>query len=466
MKIIKILSLIYISILVLSCANNQTKNKSFEKPNVILIMADDIGFEALQINGADDYKTPVLDSLARNGINFTNAYSQPLCTPTRVKIMTGKPNYINYEYFTYLNPNQKTFGNLFQENGYKTSLVGKWQLNGVQYDLENNQDLNRPYHFGFDEYCLWWLRERGDRFANPNIVQNGKKLETNIDDYGADIFSDFIVDFIEKNKNDPFFIYYPMALVHDPFRPTPDSKDWDDLDKRNSGNDPKYFSDMVTYMDKVVGTITDAIRKNNLDKNTILIFLGDNGTDKKVVTLNNGKEIKGSKGVTIKYGSNVPMILNWNNYINEPRTSDVLIDFTDFYATFEDILNVDKPDSYGKSLIPLMLNEGYKERDILITYYNPMWGSSGLTRGVYAQDKNYKLYKSGKFFKYSEDLFEENPISFNVFSEEENKIYNSLKKSLDSVPALPAQNHNGWKERGTEVKQSNKFNSIWQLNSE
>ena len=80
--------------------------------------------------------------------------------------------------------------------------------------------------------------------------------------------------------------------------------------------------------------------------------------------------------------------------------------------------------------------------------------------------KNFQTIKSGKFFKYSEDLFEENPISFNVFSEEENKIYNSLKKSLDSVPALPAQNHNGWKERGTEVKQSNKFNSIWQLNSE
>ena len=404
MKIIKILSLIYISILVLSCANNQTKNKSFEKPNVILIMADDIGFEALQINGADDYKTPVLDSLARNGINFTNAYSQPLCTPTRVKIMTGKPNYINYEYFTYLNPNQKTFGNLFQENGYKTSLVGKWQLNGVQYDLENNQDLNRPYHFGFDEYCLWWLRERGDRFANPNIVQNGKKLETNIDDYGADIFSDFIVDFIEKNKNDPFFIYYPMALVHDPFRPTPDSKDWDDLDKRNSGNDPKYFSDMVTYMDKVVGTITDAIRKNNLDKNTILIFLGDNGTDKKVVTLNNGKEIKGSKGVTIKYGSNVPMILNWNNYINEPRTSDVLIDFTDFYATFEDILNIQSPDSYGKSLLPLILNDGYKERDILITYYNPMWGSRGLDKGVYAQNKNYKFLVCGQNMNYENKI--------------------------------------------------------------
>ena len=126
-----------------------SSKKVSSKPNVVLIMADDIGFEALGINGTDDYKTPILDSLARNGINFTNAYSQPLCTPTRVKIMTGKPNYINYEYFTYLNPNQKTFGNLFQENGYKTTVVGKWQLNGIQYDLENNQDLNRPYHFGF-----------------------------------------------------------------------------------------------------------------------------------------------------------------------------------------------------------------------------------------------------------------------------------------------------------------------------
>ena len=465
MKIIKILSRIFISVLVLSCHNNQSKKISLEKPNVILIMADDIGFEALRINGADDYKTPVLDSLARNGINFTNAYSQPLCTPTRVKIMTGKPNYINYEYFTYLNPNQKTFGNLFQENGYKTSLVGKWQLNGVQYDLENNQDLNRPYHFGFDEYCLWWLRERGDRFANPNIVQNGKKLETNIDDYGADIFSDFIVDFIEKNKDDPFFVYYPMALVHDPFRPTPDSKDWNDLDKRNVGNNPKYFSDMVTYMDKVVGKITDALKKNNLDKNTILIFLGDNGTDTKVVTLNNGKEIKGSKGGTIKYASNVPMIVNWNNQIMGSRTSDALIDFTDFYATFEDILNIENPDSYGKSILPLILNDGYKERDVLITYYNPMWGSRGLDRGVYAQNKNYKLYKNGKFFKYSEDLFEENPISFNFFNNEENEIYNYLKKSLDSVPDLPPENYNDWKERGKQVKESNKFNSLWQLNT-
>ena len=447
----KYIFFLFLSLCFFSCSTEL----KIDKPNVILIMADDIGFEALGLNGAINHKTPVLDSLARNGINFTNAYSQPLCSPTRVKIMTGKPNYVNYEYFTYLNPSQKTFGNLFQENGYKTSIVGKWQLNGVQFDLENNQNLDRPYDAGFDEYCLWWLTERGDRFANPNIFQNGKKIETTIDDYGPNIFSNFIVDYIERNKNTPFFVYYPMALVHDPFRPTPDSEDWNDLNKRNIGNNPKYFSEMVTYMDKVIGEISDALIKNNLDKNTILIFLGDNGTDTKVTTLNNGYQIQGSKGRTIKHASNVPLIINWNTKINDYRVSDALIDLTDFYATFEDILNVKNYESYGKSLIPLLLDDSYLERDVLVTYYNPMWSTRGLDRGIFAQSKDYKLYKKGEFFKYSEDIYEKRPISTINLTEKENEVFNLLKKSLDTIPDLPKENYNQWKERLRKVKNSN-----------
>ena len=447
----KYIFFLFLSLCFFSCSTEL----KIDKPNVILIMADDIGFEALGLNGAINYKTPVLDSLARNGINFTNAYSQPLCSPTRVKIMTGKPNYVNYEYFTYLNPSQKTFGNLFQENGYKTSIVGKWQLNGVQFDLENNQNLDRPYDAGFDEYCLWWLTERGDRFANPNIFQNGKKIETTIDDYGPNIFSNFIVDYIERNKNTPFFVYYPMALVHDPFRPTPDSQDWNDLSKRNIGNNPKYFSEMVTYMDKVIGEISDALTKNNLDKNTILIFLGDNGTDTKVTTLNNGNQIQGSKGRTIKHASNVPLIINWNTKIKNYRVSNALIDLTDFYATFEDILNVKNYESYGKSLIPLLLDDSYLERDVLVTYYNPMWSTRGLDRGIFAQSKDYKLYKKGEFFKYSEDIYEKRPISTTDLTEKENEEYNLLKKSLDTIPDLPKENYNQWKERLRRVRNSN-----------
>ena len=110
-------------------SNCEFQKKLTKRPNVILIMADDIGFEGLSINGSTSYKTPVLDSLALKGINFTKTLSQPLCTPSRVKIMTGKFNFRNYEYFSYLNSNQKSFGNLFKENGYKTAIVGKWQLN-------------------------------------------------------------------------------------------------------------------------------------------------------------------------------------------------------------------------------------------------------------------------------------------------------------------------------------------------
>ena len=410
-------------------------------------MADDLGYETLGINGSN-YDTPVLDSLALNGINFTNAFSQPLCTPSRVKIMTGKPNYINYEYFTFLNPSEKTFGNLFKDSGYRTAIVGKWQLNGVQFDLKNNQDLNRPYNFGFDEYCLWWLNERGSRFANPNIIENGKKLQLNIDDYGPDIFTNYIINFIDKNKENPFFIYYPMALVHDPFQPTPNSKDWIDQNKRQKGNKVIYFSEMVNYMDTVVGRIVNSLKKNNLD-NTILIFIGDNGTDNRVVTLNNGKKIRGAKGSTIKYSSNVPLIINWKKELKNNFQSDVLIDLTDFYSTFEDILDKKIKQSFGKSLLPLILKKDYEERKILITYYNPMWGNSNpkIKRGVYAQTKKYKLYKNGKFYNYSNDLLERSPLKFNDLSKKQKDIYKKLLQSLDTIPSLPKYNHNKWIEK-------------------
>jgi len=456
-------TILFVSI-IFSLSSCSDSINNHDKPNVILIMADDLGYEALGINGADEYNTPVLDSLAMNGINFQNAYSQPLCTPTRVKIMTGKPNYLNYEYFTYLNPNQKTFGNLFQENGYKTALAGKWQLNGVQFDLDNNQDLDRPYDFGFEEYCLWWLRERGDRFANPNIVQNGEKLKMGIDDYGPDIFTDFIVNFINKNKDDPFFIYYPMALVHDPFLPTPDSNDWTDLDKRNNGNKPIYFSDMLTYMDKIVGRISNTLDKNKLD-NTILIFIGDNGTDTKVITLNNGEEIRGAKGSTIKYASNVPMIVNWKSKIKQGFNSKAMIDLTDFYATFEDILNSGNSNSYGKSLLPIFKKEDYKERDVLITYYDPIWGSTNMGRGVYAQNKDFKLYKNGKFYNFSNDLYENKPLDIDNLTQGQSQVYLLLKTSLDTIPSLPEYNHNGWIERRKQVNESGKFNKVWQINT-
>ena len=433
---------IFSLIIIVSCNIND-----ISKPNVILIMADDIGYEALSINGANDIRTPVLDSLARNGINFKNAYSQPLCTPSRVKIMTGKPNYENYEYFTYLNPKEKTFGNLFQDNGYKTLVAGKWQLNGVQFKLDDYTDLKRPYTFGFDSYMLWWLAERGSRFANPVLVNNEKKIDTSIDDYGPEIVSDYIVDFINEHSNSPFFIYYPMMLVHDPFLPTPNSKDWENEQNRLNSNNPEFFPEMVNYMDSTVGKIINALKNNNIDDNTIIIFLGDNGTDRKVFTKNNNVLVKGSKGLTNKYGTNVPLIISWSKLKKIKNEQTPLVDLIDFYSTFEDLLDVEKKTSNGVSLLPLLLGENFDERKYITTYYNPMWGSLYKNRAVYIQNKKYKLYKSGSFYNYQLDPEEKYPLSLKSLDESIMNLHTEMDSILKKVPDLPEINFNNWQEK-------------------
>ena len=433
---------IFSLIIIVSCNIND-----ISKPNVILIMADDIGYEALSINGANVIRTPVLDSLARNGINFKNAYSQPLCTPSRVKIMTGKPNYENYEYFTYLNPKEKTFGNLFQDNGYKTLVAGKWQLNGVQFKLDDYTDLKRPYTFGFDSYMLWWLAERGSRFANPVLVNNEKKIDTSIDDYGPEIVSDHIVDFINEHNNSPFFIYYPMMLVHDPFLPTPNSKDWENEQNRLNSNNPEYFPEMVSYMDSTVGKIINALKNNNIDDNTIIIFLGDNGTDRKVFTKNNNVLVKGSKGLTNKYGTNVPLIISWSKLKKIKNEQTPLVDLIDFYSTFEDLLDVEKKTSNGVSLLPLLLGENFDERKYITTYYNPMWGSLYKNRAVYIQNKKYKLYKSGSFYNYQLDPEEKYPLSLKNLDESILNLYTEMDSILKKIPDLPEINFNNWQEK-------------------
>ena len=143
-----------------------------------------------------------------------------------MKLMTGKYNFRNYSHFGYLNPKEKTFGQMLQSAGYKTAIAGKWQLNGLYHGAEGHDDNTRPFKAGFDEYCLWQVTTGtkikdggGERFWSPPLEQNGKFLtiEDNAGKYGPDIMSDFLCDFIRKNKGQPFFVYYPTTLVHNPF---------------------------------------------------------------------------------------------------------------------------------------------------------------------------------------------------------------------------------------------------------
>ncbi len=432
--------LLILSLLAVSCQETPPKTV---KPNVILIMADDIGYECLSINGSLSYKTPVLDSLARNGINFANAISQPLCTPSRVKIMTGKHNYRNYEYFTYLNPREKSFGNLFKENGYKTAIVGKWQLNGIEHQIEGNDDNTRPYHFGFDEYCLWQLtmvKRQGERFANPLLEQNGEVLPRDENAYGPDVVSDYAVDFIKKNKDEPFFIYYPMLLVHDPFVPTPDTPEWQSLDTR-SKRDNRFYVDMVKYMDKIVGKLVDELKNQGIAENTLVLFVGDNGTKKTLVSQTADGPIRGAKGNTITHGNHVPMVGSWPNKIKKPTRFEGLINFTDFYATFTDILGVPNT-SDGLSMMDIFIGENIKVRETATTYYDPMWSESvSKYRNVYTQNARYKLYKDGRFFDLLQDVLETKPLQDKNLTAEQIEIKGVLASELATFPDLPATSY-------------------------
>ena len=402
-------------------------------PNVVLIMADDMGFECLQSNGARDYKTPILDEIGREGVRFNQTYSQPLCTPSRVKIMTGLYNYRNYEYFGYLNENQKTFGSLMKEAGYATAIVGKWQLNGLAYDLPGYQDSMRPMKFGFDEHCLWQLtdaRKEGERFANPLIRQNGALLPRDSNAYGPDIFCSYALDFISRKKDQPFFLYYPMVLVHEPFVPTPDSDAWSDPSRRYE-RDTAYYSDMMTYTDKIVGKIVKHLDGLGLD-NTLLIFTADNGTHTTVRTFTNGRVVQGAKGNTIMDGHRVPMVAQWPKKVTQAIEYNGLVNFNDFFATFADIIKLDV-NTDGISFLPVLEGNTHPLRKANLIHYDPKWGKNvNRYKNQYAHTHKYKLYRDGRFYNLEKDVLEQAPMS--DLSTDEQSARMTLQSVIDMAP--------------------------------
>ena len=395
-------------------------------PNIVLIMADDLGYEALTCNGGESYETPHLDRLAAVGARFTHAYATPLCTPSRVQIMTGQYSFRNYKRFGFLDPSQKTFANDLREAGYHTAIAGKWQLAG---------DEQSPHSFGFDQYCLWQLY-KGDfwhRYKNPRIIQDGEKLSTTkiADAYGPEVFTNYLLDFISEHQDKPFFAYYPMVLVHDPFQPTPDHPDYGDF--RLTGlNDTTYFKDLVRYMDRQVGKIYHHLDSLGLLDNTVLIFTGDNGTDRDVISRFRGQNLKGHKGYTTDAGTHVPMIVSAKGRVVPGNTYEHLVDFTDIRPTLRSIAGVEKtaaaPEDGFSFWTALTKPSKTPSRDAIFCSYNPMW--SNFTPRVYAQDKEYKLYSNGQFYHFIEDLEEKQLLDTKQLNQKERRHFRSLKRHL------------------------------------
>ncbi len=431
--------MLYIFVLLLSLVPLFTEDTPAPdpRPNVILIMADDMGYECLGSYGSH-YATPVLDSLAGAGLRFTNAISQPLCTPSRVKLMTGLRNFRNYTHFGHLARNQHTVGNLMKDAGYATLIAGKWQLNGIYSKEPDASDPTVPQAFGFDEYSLWQLTrnktETAERYARPLIEKNGQVLGQEANQYGPDLFVDHIVDFMERKKSEPFFVYYPMVLVHDPFVPTPDSEEWADSGQRYR-QDTAYFREMVSYADKMVGRIVRKVQQLGLD-NTVIIFTGDNGTYPSIYTPTRHGIIQGGKGTPTDAGTKVPLLVSWPEKIKQGRVTDGLVEFSDFYATLADLTHQTNVFTDGISFKNVIDGAPDTRRESVMVYYDPQWGK--FQKALFVRDKRYKLYHDGKFFDLNNDVLEKNPLRPDKLPPEAREAYAELSATLEERFFFPA----------------------------
>ncbi|GAG03110.1 unnamed protein product, partial [marine sediment metagenome] len=268
--------------------------------------------------------------------------------------------------FGVLDPAQTTFAHLLRRAGYATCVVGKWQLLG---------GVDGPGHFGFDEYCLWQLTRRPGRYPNPGLEINGKQVDYTGGEYGPDVVSDYACDFIERHKDRPLLVYYPMILTHCPFEPTPDSPDWDPKGKGSKAykGNAKYFGDMVTYTDKIVGKIIAKLDALGLRENTLVLFTGDNGTDKPVVSQMGDVKVVGGKGQTTDAGTRVPLIVDWPAAAEGGRVCTDLVDFSDVLPTLCEAAGVAVPGELGvdgRSFLPQVKGREGNPRKWIYCWYS------------------------------------------------------------------------------------------------
>ncbi len=390
------------------------------RPNVVLVLIDDFGYECVTADGGESYQTPVMDKLAATGVRFEQCHVQPLCTPTRVQLMTGLSNRRNYTHFGHLDPTQRTFGNVLKEAGYATCITGKWQL---------SNGLEGPAHFGFDEYCLWQVIRRPGRYKNPGLEVNGKELNYSKSEYGPDLVSDYALDFITRKKDEPFFLYYPMMLTHEPYDATPDSPDYQ---TSISGKNPKplgHFPDMVAYTDKLIGRLVAKLEELHLRDNTLLLILGDNGTGRGTPSRFQGRDVVGGKGTTTTWGTHVPAIGNWPGHFASGKVYQDLIDATDFLPTLCEGAGIAVPRGLdGRSFLPQLKGEKGSPRDWLYSWYNPSGGERA--QAEFAHDAGYKLYTDGRFYAVDKDELEKTPLQNETLDDTAKAARSKLEAAL------------------------------------
>lgn len=416
------------------------------RPNIILIMGDDVGFEVPGFTGGESYATPNIDAMAEQGMQFSRCYGSPMCSPSRFMLLTGKYNFRNYgdNSWANLELDQRTVANTLQSAGYATCAAGKWQFNHGDTGLVT---------FGFDKYCItdpFKLASENNSptlrlYKNPTIYENGAyRPESEMEGkYSEDIFMDYMFGFIDSSNKakKPFFIYYAPNLCHKPFSPTPDDPEfaaWDPY-KRESLFDTIFFKSMIKYYDKNMGRLLAKLKAAGIEQNTLVLFIaGDNGTDDEINSKFQGAYISGGKGHTKISGTHLAFAAYWPGHIS-PSKNGNLVDLVDFLPTIAAAAGVGVSPGYGpldgiSFFDQLMGSSNAEARQYSYNWYDlNQRGPDADLPVVWAMDKKYKLYSNQtSLINYAEDFLEKNPIPENEQTIDEQKETVTLQSVIDA----------------------------------
>jgi len=411
--------------LFISCNSNID---SQAHPNIILILTDDQGWGDLSLNGNKDLHTPNIDKIALNGVRFDRFFVSPVCSPTRAEILTGRHHTRTGVYDVSLggeriNVDEETLGDLFKAAGYRTAAYGKWH-NGMQ----------APYHpntRGFDQFYGFCSGHWGNYF-NPVLEKNGELVKGK--GFITDDLTNHGIEFIKKNKNNPFFLYMPFNTPHSPMQ-VPD-KYWNkfknkDLtqkgtlsdmpDDKYSGtnskgeNHSKAALAMCENIDWNVGRIIETLESQKIIDNTIIIYLSDNGP--------NGHrwngEMKGIKGSTDEGGTRSPMIISWKGNIPSGKKVSKIASGIDLLPTLIDISGIkvkpkNKLDGVNLKQLIYQNDADWQERYI----YNYWRGRLSL------RSQNFRLDNENNLYNMNDD-----PNQLNNVSKTYKEIFEVMKKA-------------------------------------
>jgi arylsulfatase A len=382
-----------------------------KKPNIIFILADDLGIGNISCYGSDQFKTPNIDKLASTGMRFTHGYTAPLCGPSRALILTGRQPFrtgtTNQDRVGKLEPSKEIcLPSVLKTAGYTSLMVGKWS----QFPLQ-------PSDFGFDQYMRFQASGKywNTQPANKSYTKNGEIVPLLDGEYLPDLMHNQVVDFISKNKNKPFFAYYSMSHIHGEILPTPDSKpDSKDL-----------YTDNINYMDKLVGKLVKALDSLKMRQNTIIVFVGDNGTAAEGASRATvqGKKLSGKKGDMLECGSLVPWIVNWKGGGQSGKVIDDLVDATDWMPTFAALTGAKLPENVildGKSFAPQLKGEKGTPREWIFMELGNQW---------YVREEKWKLNRANELFDMRNAPFEEILIP----ADSKDEIAMSARQRLSAV---------------------------------